>query len=73
MPDERTGRDGEPLVRKHLWLSKEDMVTIDGLYGETIGVSKFIRIVLKNYLKTIREKAEQQGRVNAPTTEKVDG
>lgn len=60
--DERTSRDGVLLVRKHLWLAKDDVQTIEALWGKQIGMSKFVRTVLADYIRALRAKAAAKGK-----------
>lgn len=49
-------REGETQCRKHIWIFENDWDELVALYGDTIGPSKFIRLVVRQALKKVREK-----------------
>lgn len=52
-------REGEPQVRKHIWIFKSDEEEIKLLFGSTIGESKAIRMMIRKCLQQIKAKASQ--------------
>lgn len=49
-------REGDPQIRVHLWLFESDWRELKMLYGESIGPSKFVRLVVRQALRKVREK-----------------
>ena len=49
-------REGDPQKRVHLWLFESDWDTLKLLYGDSIGPSKFVRLVVRQALRKVREK-----------------
>lgn len=48
----------EETMRVHIFVYKEDYERIKELYGDTIGVSKAIRTMLRKFLRTVDAKTE---------------
>ena len=59
MLDKETGRE---LIRVHIWMDPKDLEWLDQVYGETIGRSKAIRLIVAKYRKTIEEKLNQRAK-----------
>lgn len=55
-------REGDPQIRVHLWLFESDWTELKSLYGDSIGPSKFVRLVVRQALKKVREKTNAQHR-----------
>ena len=49
-------REGDPQKRVHLWLFESDWDELKSLYGDSIGPSKFVRLVVRQALRKVREK-----------------
>lgn len=47
----------ERLIRKHVWMSEEDWNWIEESYGNTLGTSKAVRLMIKNFRKAVKDKA----------------
>lgn len=50
-------REGDPQKRVHIWLFESDWAELTSMYGETIGPSKFVRLVVRRALRSVTEKA----------------
>ncbi len=50
-------REGDPQKRVHVWLFESDWQELTSMYGETIGPSKFVRLVVRRALRNVQEKA----------------
>ena len=50
-------REGDPQVRIHVWLFESDWQELKSMYGETIGPSKFVRLVVRRALRNVLDKA----------------
>ena len=50
-------KEGDPQVRIHIWLFESDWAELKSMYGETIGPSKFVRLVVRRALRNVLEKA----------------
>lgn len=50
---------GDELDRYHLYLDKEDMAWFKETFGQTTGLSKAIRAILRSYRKRIESTAAQ--------------
>lgn len=55
--DKETGKE---LNRVHIWMDPRDIEWIDLVFGESIGRSRAIRLIISKYRKTIDEKTNQQ-------------
>lgn len=53
-------REGDPQKRVHLWLFESDWDELKLLYGDSFGPSKFVRLVVRQALKKVREKTNGQ-------------
>ncbi len=53
----RQKREGEPQVRIHTWIYERDKQRLDALYGQTVGHSKVIRLIVRKFLDGIEAKA----------------
>ena len=51
-------RANDALIRKHVWLDANDCDRIESLFGETIGFSEAIRLMLRKFLDGIEAKAQ---------------
>lgn len=51
-------RESEPTLRVHVKMFQDDWDWITEHYGQTIGSSKFIRLVLRAYIKQFRANEE---------------
>lgn len=49
-------REGDPQKRVHLWLFESDWEELRSLYSDSIGPSKFVRLVVRQALRKVREK-----------------
>lgn len=49
-------REGDLQKRVHLWLFEADWDELKSMYGDSIGPSKFVRLVVRQALKKVREK-----------------
>lgn len=49
-------KEGDPQKRVHLWLFESDWDELKLLYGDSIGPSKFVRLVVRQALRKVREK-----------------
>jgi hypothetical protein len=52
-------RDDEDLIRKHLWLSRQDWERTEMYFGRNMGTSRAIRVMMKQFLDGIEAKARQ--------------
>lgn len=50
-------REGDPQARVHIWLFESDWTELKSMYGASIGPSKFVRLVVRQALKKVREKS----------------
>ena len=57
-------RDGDPQVRVHLWLFQSDWDELKLMYSDSIGPSKFVRLVVRQSLKKVREKTNAPRALN---------
>lgn len=49
-------REGDPQMRVHIWLFESDWEELKSMYSDTVGPSKFVRLVVRQALKKVREK-----------------
>lgn len=49
-------------VRVHIWLESDDVEDIRAMYGQSIGFSKAISLMVSRSLKGIKAKAASRGR-----------
>lgn len=49
-------REGDPQKRVHIWLFESDWEELRSLYSDSIGPSKFVRLVVRQALRKVREK-----------------
>ena len=54
-------KESEEVIRVHLWLYKSDWEKMKTIYEPTIGPSKAIREIVRNFLRTIEAKVEAVG------------
>lgn len=50
-------REGDPQVRIHVWLFESDWKELKSMYGDSIGPSKFVRLVVRRALRSVQERA----------------
>ena len=50
-------REGDPQTRIHVWLFESDWQQLNSMYGDNIGPSKFVRLVVRRALRTVLENA----------------
>ena len=50
--------EGEEMERVHVHIYREDAEKVRALFGDNLGFSKAIRIMIRKFLRTIEEKAE---------------
>jgi hypothetical protein len=50
----------EEVERQHVMLYKADMDYIRKEFGDTIGISKAIRTIIRQYVKRLREAVEER-------------
>lgn len=50
-------REGDPQERVHIWLFSSDWKELKSMYGDSIGPSKFVRLVVRRALRTVQERA----------------
>lgn len=62
-------REGDPQLRIHLWLFESDWQELKLLYGDNIGPSKFVRLVVRQALKKVREKTNAPRAANLAAIE----
>lgn len=55
-------REGEKQVRKHIWLFERDCEDIKALFGNTVGESKAIRLMVRKSMDALRAKAGASAR-----------
>lgn len=53
-------REGDPQQRVHLWLFESDWTELKALYGDSFGPSKFVRLVVRQALRKVKEKTNAQ-------------
>ena len=53
-------KDEEKMERQHVMLFAEDLNQLKALFGESIGVSKGIRMIIRQYLKKLSKKLEAE-------------
>lgn len=53
-------REGEPQVRVHIWVYERDYEKLKVLYGNTIGLSKAVRTILRKFLNGLEAKAQDR-------------
>lgn len=53
-------REGEEQIRVHLWVFKDDHEWLKMVYGNSMGVSKAVRTILRKYRQGIEEKAQEK-------------
>ncbi len=49
----------EPVERIHVMLYKSDADQLKKLFGESVGVTKAIRLIIRQYLKRLSERLEE--------------
>lgn len=49
----------EPVERIHVMIYKSDAEQLKELFGETVGVTKAIRLIVRQYLKRLSERLEE--------------
>lgn len=52
-------REGEEQVRVHLWLYASDLEWIKDTYGDTLGVSKPVRLMVRKFRQNAQARASQ--------------
>jgi hypothetical protein len=50
-------REGDAQERVHIWLFSSDWKELKSMYGDTIGPSKFVRLVVRRALRSVQERA----------------
>lgn len=65
-------REGDPQRRVHIWLFESDWDELKLMYGESFGPSKFVRLVVRQALKKVREKTNANRRPIDQTTIDAD-
>lgn len=50
-------REGDPQTRIHVWLFTSDWQELKSMYGDSIGPSKFVRLVVRRALRSVQDKA----------------
>lgn len=55
-------REGDPQVRIHVWLFESDWKELKSMYSDSIGPSKFVRLVVRRALRNVLDKANQKRR-----------
>ena len=50
-------RETEPLKREHVWLYRDDADWIRDRYGDSIGVAKAIRNIVRGFRRKVEDKA----------------
>ena len=55
-------REGDPQIRVHLWLFASDWAELKSMYSDSIGPSKFVRLVVRRALRNVMEKASAKRR-----------
>ena len=50
-------RNGEEQERVHVWLYTSDWKELKSMYEDTIGPSKFVRLVVRRALRSVQERA----------------
>lgn len=60
MPRPVAERAVEPLIRKHIFFSPDDWEWLTATYGETIGPSRAIRLIIRQFRKNVEAKASAQ-------------
>jgi hypothetical protein len=63
-------KEGDTQARIHVWLFESDWHELKLMYGENIGPSKFVRLVVRQALKKVREKTNAQR--GAASTASID-
>ena len=53
-------REGEKQIRVHLWVYENDYEWLKMLYGNTVGVSKTVRTILRKYRNGLEAKAQSK-------------
>ncbi len=54
--------EGDPQIRVHLWLFESDWQELKSMYSDSIGPSKFVRLVVRRALRNVLDKANQKRR-----------
>lgn len=65
-------REGDEQDRYHIWLFKEDVQLVDTLWGNSVGRSRAIRIILRKALASLRAQAEAKSKTPEGSAELVD-
>ncbi len=68
----RTNEDKSEQHRVHIWLYTSDWEELKSLYGDSIGPSKFVRLVVRQALKRVREKTNVQRPHQSASTPSID-
>lgn len=50
-------REGDPQVRIHVWLFESDWKELKSMYSDSIGPSKFVRLVVRRALRSVLDRA----------------
>lgn len=50
-------KEGDPQLRIHVWLFESDWQELKSMYSDSIGPSKFVRLVVRRALRNVQEKA----------------
>jgi len=50
----------EEVARVHVMLFSEDVAQLKALFGDSVGVSKAVRLMIRQYLRKFQEKMEQK-------------
>lgn len=50
----------EEVARVHVMLFSEDVAQLKALFGDSVGVSKAVRLMIRQYLRKFQEKMRQK-------------
>jgi hypothetical protein len=63
-------REGDPQKRVHIWIFESDWEELRQLYADNVGPSKFVRLVVRQTLRKVKEKTN--GRQQPISTASID-
>ena len=52
-------RESKPIERAHVWLFVDDVIWLKRTYGNSIGVAKAVRTIVRAFRQKVEEKAQQ--------------
>lgn len=62
----------EPIARTHLWLFKRDIERLQQLFGDKIGYSRSVRMIVRKFLDGVEAKATENTKAMQISTLELD-